>query len=419
VEYWDTPFTPLTHGLAPHDVASQGLIMDVREPLATTAVGEWVNTLSGVSGSALRTTFAGLEGRTLVDDGRTPNLVGYWSGGAPGMHGASVNRRVGYYFQGVFRSASARGWFSSATSPTLWFAVAGQGYVRMVKNGSDIFEGQLDERTYLAQGVSVTAASTWTDGDVLELVYVQDEDPWGGFVVKAGLGAAPRTAPLTPSAQREQRDQIQQAVVVGAGLFDTGTAPTYVVVPMFQDDVQIKVSKGQAAQAAIRLPLINTNRTDGIGWEWSRTNDATGHLIGHPTGDPADDVTLYRQRLIRVSGGFVLPNGTIERYPLFTGFTDDFSDASTGQVTVSCAGFSQRLGDQVVKNYPDRISYMMNAYRKLAGTAEPVYNVTAFDNWPLELVLRDLFVRAGIDESRMAAPLTVPQADGTTVPVVM
>jgi len=57
-------------------------------------------------------------------------------------------------------------------------------------------------------------------------------------------------------------------------------------------------------------------------------------------------------------------------------------------------------------------------YKKTTGTIDPVYSIEAYDNWPLDLALRDLLVRCGIDESRTRATLTVPQADGSTVPVV-
>ena len=113
-----------------------------------------------------------------------------------------------------------------------------------------------------------------------------------------------------------------------------------------------------------------------------------------------------------------METGVPDLKKVFTGFTDDF-EVRNGVATITCLGFEQRLADQYVKNYPDRISYMTFGYKEMSGTQEPVYNITAYDNWPIEQVFRDLMMRAGIDASRCWAPVKVRQADGSTLTVVM
>lgn len=127
-----------------------------------------------------------------------------------------------------------------------------------------------------------------------------------------------------------------------------------------------------------------------------------------------DDVLVVRTD----TGEVVYPNDASgaqaeEIYEIFTGFIDDFGEAQQGIKRMALAGFDQRLLDQHIKNYPDRISYMAANYWKRKGTSEPVYDTTAYDAWPMELVLRDLMVRAGLPESLTRQPLYVSRSDGT------
>jgi hypothetical protein len=117
---------------------------------------------------------------------------------------------------------------------------------------------------------------------------------------------------------------------------------------------------------------------------------------------------------VRVKTGFVQESGTVEWYTAFTGWIDDFEDRDGG-ITIRCLSVEQRLVEQFVKNLPDRISYMSFGYNRLRGTTEPVYDVPAYDAWPLEYMARDMLIRNGVDESRLAAPVLVPQANGTSV----
>lgn len=418
VEYWDTPYTPLTKDGSPNDIASAGIPFYMREPMNDVdRTFEVATAVQAASAANVRTAFNNTSNSDIVvDSGRVANLVGYWAGGAPGYYGASVNRRVAMHWKLTFRSVAARSWFSSASSPTVHFAFGANGYVRIVKNlttnlwGGTVNDGMVSEKQYLIDGLNLTASTTLSAGDTIDIFYVQDLEDWGGFVFKCVLGAATGTT-------KQQQETAREAPVIDCALFDDGTTVPYHLLTM-HNNLSVIERPGQAKQASFRVPLINTQYNDGIGWEWIRDEDPTGYLRHH-SGVTADDFDVRRQRLVRITGQFIRPNGTFESYPLFTGFIDDFDGQSDGSVAITCRGFEQRLADQAVKNYPDRISYHIFAFKKLTGATEPVYNVTAYDNWPFEFAIRDLMLRAGIDESRTRAALYVPQADGTSVPVVM
>lgn len=404
IEYWDTPMTPLRN-----DIASNGLRMDVVEPDGDGNF-TFLAAINTGAASGVAAAWTAAVGHRVLTDGRTGNVISYWAGGAPGYHGASVNGRVGYKFEGTLRTATGRDWFSSAEPITqVSFAMAGSGYIRIIKNNTtDVFSGVLSEEGYLHDGPTWATAISLAASDTITIYYVQDRELWGGFVVKAYAGAVPAVV--------NQPAEFREAPVVGCGLLGYGTNPVKATLELIES-VDVSVQVGQTRRATFRVPLIRPDQTDGRGWEWLRTGgDTTGHLRCHNGDGSTTDV--YRQRLLRIRMGFQSYVGVNELYSVFTGWVDDF-DVQDGMVVVGCLGVEQRLADQYVKNYPDKISYMCAAYRKLEGSIDPVYAIAAYDNWPMELALRDLLVRSGIDESRTRIALTVPQADGSTVPVVM
>ena len=404
VSYWDTPMTPLRN-----DIASNGLRMDVVEPTAT-GLYDFPAAIRTVAASGVADAWTAAQGERVLTDGRVANLIGYWAGGAPGYHGATKNRQVGYKFEGTFRTATGRDWFSAAEPVTqVTFAVAGSGYVRIIKNNTtDLFNGIITEEGYLNSGPSWATTTSLAAGDTISVYYVQDKELWGGFVVKAYAGALP--------AESDRAEVFQQAPVVGAGLLGTGTNPPKKTLEHIES-VEVTNQLGQTRRATLRVPLVVVGQTSGLGWQWVRTGgDVTGHLLClHSDGSTT---AVYRQRLIQIQMGFRSFTGVDELYTAFTGWIDDFA-VSDGLVTITCLGVEQRVADQYVRNYPDRISYMCAGYTKTEGTTDPVYAIAAYDNWNMELALRDLLIRCGIDESRTRATLTVPQANGTAVPVVM
>lgn len=400
VEYWDTPFSTLYN-----NVASNGMRMDVYEP----PTGFGATFEAAASGSALTTAWSTLD-PAVLPNGRMPNAIGYWAGGAPGQHGVSVARRVAYRIQGTVKSGANRAWLSASTSFTMKFAVAGSGRMRITVNGTDVLptgSRQLTEAGFLTNGPTYSTPVSLTTGDNVVIYYVQDEESWGGFVVKAVLPESDGGYYL---------DTYQEAPVVGSGLLDYGTAPTATTLGELLH-ITTEITPNQARRASIQVPLVPISTYDGVGWEWQRTNDETGFLRLHRVG--VANLDVRRQRLVRIWMGYrSLTTGLSDLKPVFTGWTDDF-EVRDGVATITCLGFEQRLVDQFVKNYPDRISYMAFGYGRLKGSTEPIFNVPAYDNWPIEYVFRDLLVRAGIDEARLRAPTTVRQPNNGSTTVTM
>jgi hypothetical protein len=429
VDFWDTPFTPLRN-----NIASGGIPFWLREPApdGTFDILAWLSTAPNPADA--RTQFMNAPASDVITDGRTANLIGYWAGGAPNYHGASVAGRVAYRFSATVRSAAGRDWLSASPSFVASFCCAGNGYFRIVKNGvEDLLASPagpgvtLSESGFLHEetgGLAWTAALTLTEGDDLDFYYVQDGPVWGGFVFKCYPGTPP-TGPTPRATVRLRNAAAREAAVVGCGLMDDGAPPVMRSVTLLER-IQTERRPGQTGRCELSVPLANVSTWDGIGWEWSRADgDEAGHLVLHDYanaglgGVTPVQVTVKRKRLLRVRSGFLGWDGTPELYPVFTGFTEDFEGQSSGRVSIHCLGVEQRAADQFVKNWPDKISYMCYGYRRLQGTIEPVYGIAAYDNWPLEFALRDLLVRCGIDESRTRAPLLVPQVDGSSLPVTM
>lgn len=403
VSYWNTPFSPLQGG-----IASAGIKFSMKEPTAAGVFSVKAD-LAAATASNTATAWTNATANTVQANGRVPNLVGYWAGGAPGYHGASVSGRIAYRFECTMRSTTGRAWWSAVTNPVFWLALGGNGYFKVVKTVSGVAtnvlinganDAQLTEIGYLTAGLAISAQlTTLAAGDKLDIYYVQDQDNWGGFVVKAVQGALPSTTAA-------QQLAAQQGPVLGCSIMDDGSPPSALTLDII-DSIEVTRSTGSSPRAVIRVPVVNTQNDDNVGWEWFRSSpSASGIMRLHTvTGTTVD---VGRHRLVQISTGL---QG--ESKVVFTGFTDDFSPPSNGIVEIGCLGMENRLVDQFQKNYPDKISYMMYAYKKTAGTTEPVYDVRAYDNWPMEYALRDLLLRAGIDESRTRVQLSAPQADGS------
>jgi hypothetical protein len=424
VEYWHTPFSPIRN-----DQASGGIRFTLKEPVTTTAAwNAYVNTVRATSAyTATQGAFTSTPGaRNVVLNGRLANLVQYWAGGAPGHHGASVSKRLAYRFEGWLRAGSGRDWFDPSTSFTATIGVAGHGHVKVYHNSDLIINTDVSELQWLESeggGPMLSAARTFTTGDKLDIYYIQNDEPWGGYVFKMIPGTV-------PDSQRARLLAMREGAVIGCGLIDdhlgAGAMDVTKRTLTYATDLEVQVVRGQAERASFRVPLVNPAQWDGIGWQWVRDlGEENGHL---QLNDFVDDgfggvtplvVDVLPGRLVRLKGGFREWQGGSEIYPMFTGVIDDFEGQSSGIATVRCVSLGQPLAEQYVKNYPDKISYMTYGYQRLRGTSEPVYDTTAYDNWPLEYVIRDLLTRTHIDESRTRAPLLVPQPDGTAVAVEM
>lgn len=403
IEYWDTPFLALDG-----DVASAGIRLDVREPHASYPWSQFRSSFVADFDNATRC-FA------RVTDGRTDQLVGYWAGGAPAHHGVTTNGRVAYRFRCYLRPPAGRGWFDSSPTPAFFLAVAGQGRmhiqkVRAVSGGGAttvlLAAQDVTEQGFLENGyVLLPTINDMAAGDYLEIYYIQDAayDPWGGFVVKA-------VAASRSSSNTADQALAAAAPVLGCGLVDDDSARTSSMTPrdvVFAQNVEVTHRRGAASTCVFELPLLNPAVHDGFGWEWYRpTSDAVGQLQLWDAGQV--QFSVRRKRLVRVWAGW--PQ---EQYPLFTGQVHDFGDPTNGLVRVECQSFEARLLERFDKNLPDPVSYMTFGFNALEETADPVYGIAAYDNWPMEYVLWDLTTRAGVDASLTRQAYPIPSLTGT------
>ena len=418
VDFWDTPMTVLEG-----DVASDGIPTDIRQPTAANVFtlksqlqsATAVQCASRFSDATFSSSIIGTDGSTGVPTGRLPNLINYWAGGAPGQHGANFAKQIAYHFSCYMRPVLGREWWSATASPTFCLAYAGSGYVRVTKTvggvttdvtykdttGSSVaLNRNITEGDFLQNGLLISDAITLAPGERLDIYYVQSMDDWGGYVFKPVLGATPTTA------------QVNAAPIACAGIFDDGVQPIKRTFNAMKD-VSITRALNAAADASINLVLANTSQTDKVGWEFVRTADPNDPgILRYNDGFTTYDVN--RSRLVRVRAGFLG-----ELYTVFVGHIDDFADVSSGVIAVKCKAFEQRMADQFVKNYPDKLSYMAVGYKNIKGLSDPVYEIDAFDNWPLEYVLKELARRAGIDESVSSQTQAVTLTDGTTSTVTM
>lgn len=409
ISYFDTPFSPLEN-----DVASSGLILDVRQPKPNGVAFTLRASVEGASASGAKAAFddsGDTESASIVSDGRASNVMGYWSGGAPNYHGAEFRRQIAYHYRCYLKNNGDRDWWASGVTPAFSLAFAGNGYFRITqtKDGAttDVedldgnpINGDYSEADFLQNGLQFTEVITDLDdtGDYIDIYYIQDREAWGGFVVKAVAGST--------QTQTTARD----APVMGCGIFDDDSPPSSITLQNI-NSIDIITNKNASTEVNIRIPLVNPNSNDYIGWVKTKASDDDPGQLELYTGT-ATPVIIKQKRLIRIRAGW---QG--EQYVVFTGFVEDIGDASNGVVTIKCKSVEQQALEQFTKNYPDRITYMAFGYNKREDTNDPVYDIPAFDNWPIEYVIRHLLVRAGVDESVLLQDLTVPKVDGTSVTV--
>lgn len=413
VRTWDTPQSVLEN-----DQSSQGMRLRVYQPKEeTTNWTEYATALKAAGANPesafTNSTFAS----AAVADGRWPLVQAYWGSGTPNWWGGARSGRVALCFSGTLVSAARRAWLT--TSPhQLTFALAGSGWARIdiVEGGvrRTVFNDNLSETVFLSQGFSYSTTSTLAEGAEVHIYYVQTtNDPWGGLVVKAIPGARPSAATIENVAAA--------APVVSCGLFSYNAPVSPVTLP-FISRVEIRQEPGAASRAEIEVPLINSSVNDGHGWLFYQAD---------PTSDPgalrvydggALVHTLRRKRLIRVEVARKASSALATQWmPVFTGHVDDFTTSTDGRLVINAVSFEGRLVEQY-EQLPDRISYMSRGFRVTdyrdvtpEQRKEPVYNVPAFDNWPLAWAFEEVALRSGLDPSGFRKPYEVVKADGTGI----
>lgn len=429
VKVWDTPFCALD-GSASDLKASGGMQLRVREPIAGQSWSTYAKNFLAADETTVETKFldstlsqATKSQGTALADSRTPLVQHYWGSGAPNWWGASVTGQVAACFAGQFLGPSERGWFSSSATPTLTFAVAGSGLVKIVKvptvgSPSVLLNREVSETEYLQSGFTLSTSTTFTAGDVLRVYYVQrGTEAWGGLVVKVIEGTL-ATTPVAKAAQEADAPVLSASLFSHNGTFSGTTL-------QFVRSVEVLHDLGNASRATLELPLMNatTGRHDGHGWLFDRpTTSDPGSLKLYDEG--VLKFTLRRKRLVQITA--FTPDTAGEpttRVPIFTGFVDDFSDVSSGVAKVSCVSLEGRLVEQY-EQAPDRISYMARGFRLVDlmraqefQKGQPVYNIPAFDAWPVAYAVEELAVRAGIDPSRFRKSFEVLSRAGTVTTV--
>lgn len=408
---WPTPNTALAAGKA-----TEGLQLRVYEPKSGTPWATYTTALRAVAaGANPNTAFTDTTKATsLVQDGRWPVVQTYWGGGTPNWWGGTVPGQVAVSYRGRLVPAARRSWLS--TGSQFVFAAAGSGVVRIdvVTAGSRVTVlnwTPLTEGNFLTTGFVMSAAATVTDDSSdVEVFYVQDgTEPWGGLVVKVVPGAS-----ATPA-------QAAAAPALSAGLFSYASLDATDLAFVLSADVTQEV--GTAPRLSFQVPLVNPDVFDGNGWVYAREADQTdpGRLDLY-TGGTAAAFSLRRKRLVQLE--VALKADTPVWYPIFTGHVHDFESGSDGRITVECLGFESRMVEQY-DQIPDRISYMSrgfqttNFFSPTANRKEPVYNIPAFDNWPLAWAVEELGVRAGIDPACFRQPWTELDSNGTPVQITV
>lgn len=410
IRAWDTPQTALEN-----DIATEGLQLRVYEPSSTTAWSSVITALRATTGTTAPS-FANTK--TLVNDGRWPLIQSYWGGGSPNWWGATTPGKIAVVWKGALVANNRRSWLSGGT--TFTFAAAGSGLLRVDKitaggTRTTAFTGtngwvELSEGNYLANGFTFSAAVALTPGDSIEVFYVQTgSEPWGGIVVKA-IPAASGTNAVAA-----------EAPVVSGGLFSYADKTATTLPFILSADVE--EAPGIATQMAFMVPLVNPDLHDGNGWVYNRADDRTdpGRLQLFDGGQSPAFV-LKRKRLVQLQ--VALRENPVDWQTLFTGHVHDFDSGADGRITVQCLGFESRMVEQY-EQAPDRISYMARGFRNLdffdpdASSREPVYNIPAFDHWPLAWAVEELGLRAGIDPSCFRQPWTELGPNATPVQVVL
>ena len=413
VKVWDTPFA-FVRG----DRAGQGMQLRVREPASVGAWASYVEAWQSATASAIEAAFTGTSVAT-VSDGRCPLIQSYWGSGAPNWWGSTKAGQVSVCFSGEFLPTAQRDWLTTGT--TLTFAAAGNGLIKIVKVPAAgvptvLLSTELTEVGFLQDGPTLSTTATFAAGDTLRVYYLQrGTEDWGGLVVKALAGTL-------PSDSQDLSAAIAAAPVLGMDLFNHGALLEPVTLD-FITQVEVVHEKGSASRASLELPLINPSedRNDGHGWLFIRSSpDDPGALQLMDEG--VEKLILRRKRLIQISTRTLDSTGTpAYEVPVFTGFVDDFADVQQDSVQVSCVGFEGRLVEQY-EQVPDRISYMARDFRlvdpmraEAYQRGQPVYNVPAFDAWPLEYAVQEFAHRAGICSSKFFALNTVLANDKSVV----
>lgn len=379
VSYWDTTCTVPQTGItvALFDLLDWSVDLLSTSLSTKTAIEAMLNNASkvrsvlGTTGGAYRT---GLE----------PNIVKYWGTGT--FPGGKISQRVVLKYSGTVVADDV-----AAHPVTLVFG--GYGKIRAFKNGTEIVNGVIREPLTHAvpdtdlntiereAGYQIVETSV-TAGDLIDIYYVQNGEPWGGFFAKV----IPQQG-LTTS-WTAFRTALMNAGIVSASFIAAATAVEQNVPYVIHTEVQAGVQ--QIRQATVEVALNDAGRRNGfllenVGGMNQLTDNGDGSLVIRPG------------RRIYCEGGFARQTAD-EMYPRFTGRVVSITpSADEATATILCQGFENRLDGEIDESYPDPISYLANGLIDREWLGYPVFGVQAFDAWPMEVAIAHLNARAGVD----------------------
>lgn len=395
-KYWDTVSTAIRLGPA-HSAQDQytafgaGVSMgmfDLFDPaFAPTNRSEIETALAASSGKTRAVLGYGSNGTYRM--GVVPNIYMYWGAGTP--PGASRSKQVLLKFSGRV-----------VETGTVTLVFAGQGTVQVYRNASNTpaVAGRISEPEPQVSLTGVTSAritSEWgyqyvtlslTKGDLLDIYYWHNGEPWGGICAKVYPGTITSTS---TTFLKEVRD----AAVLGASFMTQEVAGTF--TPLAATTVPYlkgaSLTTRNGAVSDLTLTVALTQKGDGNGFFLDTFRDE-GRLV-----DNENVATVVKKgRMVHFEGGFRHDDGSDELYARFTGYIEDIiPDAASGTAAIVCKSFEGLVANPFDENNPDRLSYHANGYIMRQRAAEPVFGVPAYDYWPLEVAVRDLLSRSGID----------------------
>jgi hypothetical protein len=242
-------------------------------------------------------------------------------------------------------------------------------------NAADVLSSRLNPNDKVSS--SLISAN---QGDRIDIYYWQLGEPWGGLV---GKYVVQRTGQSSSPTQITE-DQYREAPIISASIIPFSTASEVVVPAVLNLSIEVS-SPIDIPTASFSVALKDDASLSG----WSFLENPRRLIYTNSSG--AVLYTLKRRQLITAKAGF---EG--EQYSRFYGYIASLEETD-GIAHVRCMGYTDRLGKINVENYPDRISYASFGYFDQDSSVNPIYNITAYDNWPLEHAIKDLCYRGGID----------------------
>lgn len=388
VNYWDTVYTPESAGV---EFSLFTLLDGVAFESSVGASPQAVSraTMETQLESSNMESVLGYSGGSYVS-GVTPNVYQYFGSGAP--PGVTKAKSTVLKFRGDVKLAG---------TTTLVFG--GQGRVQVYVNGTEILNGEVAEPAtfpsintaaeFQAEAGYLMVAHTFSQGDDLEIYYWHNGEPWGGIFAKGIPGNQVSGYDATTI-----RQLLRDAPILGASFFGVeaaGADLASTTLP-YLIDATVERDRDSATTAKFTVPLAMSGEPNG--YYWDATQNA---LIDNDSG-----LVIKQDRRVELQAGYADPgalkdaNGDVvsEVYSRFTGhITKIDPQDNLNTAVISCTGFENLLLQTYDENFPDRLSYLANAYIYRDGGYEPVYGIPAFDNWPIETAISEYCYRSGID----------------------